>query len=307
MSTDLAKQILKGDVRAAAQVLTLVENRDPRARAILKAIYPQTGKAHIIGMTGAAGTGKSVLIDRMTAELRGRKKKVGILTVDPTSPFSGGALLGDRIRMRDHFLDEGVFIRSMATRGGSGGVSAAVRDSVHLLDAAGKEIVFIETIGVGQDEVEVSTIAHTVVVVLAPWMGDEIQGMKAGLLEISDLLVVSKADLPGAEETFQCLRRLFEDSGLPILKTSAITNEGIDLLLEGIERHRAQLLASGDQWRRNLNFSRRQLLSLVRARILAQALPKIDEAFIEKLVERIAERGLDPYTAAEEVVRKAGI
>lgn len=307
MSGDLAKRILKGDVRAAAQVLTLVENNDPRARAILKAIYPRTGKAHIVGITGAAGTGKSVLIDRMTAELRSRKKKVGILTVDPTSPFSGGALLGDRIRMRNHFLDEGVFIRSLATRGGWGGVSGAIRDSVHVLDAAGKEVVFIETIGVGQDEVEVSTMAHTVVVVLTPWMGDEIQGMKAGLLEISDILVVSKADLSGAEELFQCLRRHFEDSGLLILKTSAITNEGIVLLLEGIERHRSQLLASGDHRRRNLNFSRWQLLSLLRAMVLTQALRKIDDAFIERLVERIAERGLDPYTAAEEVVKKAGL
>ncbi len=252
MSSDLGKRILRGDVRAAAQLLTLIENKDPRARAILKSVYSRTGKAHIIGVTGAAGSGKSALIDRMTAELRRRKKKVGVLTVDPTSPFSGGALLGDRIRMRDHFLDDGVFIRSLATRGGWGGVSASIQEAAQLLDALGKEVIFIETIGVGQDQVGISTTAHTVVVVLTPWMGDEIQGMKAGLLEITDILVVNKTDLPGAEEMVQYLRRIFEDSGLPLLQTSAIKNEGIGLLIEELEKHKTQLLASGDHRTRNL-------------------------------------------------------
>ncbi len=307
MSSDLGKRILRGDVRAAAQLLTLIENKDPRARAILKSVYSRTGKAHIIGVTGAAGSGKSALIDRMTAELRRRKKKVGILTVDPTSPFSGGALLGDRIRMRDHFLDDGVFIRSLATRGGWGGVSASIQEAAQLLDALGKEVIFIETIGVGQDQVGISTTAHTVVVVLTPWMGDEIQGMKAGLLEITDILVVNKTDLPGAEEMVQYLRRIFEDSGLPLLQTSAIKNEGIGLLIEELEKHKTQLLASGDHRTRNLNLSRGQLLSLVQERILTRALRRIDSAFVEKLVERIAERDLDPYTAAEKILKKAGL
>ncbi len=307
MSSDLGKRILRGDVRAAAQLLTLIENKDPRARAILKSVYSRTGKAHIIGVTGAAGSGKSALIDRMTAELRRRKKKVGILTVDPTSPFTGGALLGDRIRMRDHFLDDGVFIRSLATRGGWGGVSASIQEAAQLLDALGKEVIFIETIGVGQDQVGISTTAHTVVVVLTPWMGDEIQGMKAGLLEITDILVVNKTDLPGAEEMVQYLRRIFEDSGLPLLQTSAIKNEGIGLLIEDIEKHKTQLLASGDHRTRNLNLSRGQLLSLVQERILTRALRRIDSAFVEKLVERIAERDLDPYTAAEKILKKAGL
>ncbi len=307
MSSDLGKRILRGDVRAAAQLLTLIENKDLRARAILRTLYWRTGKAHIIGVTGAAGSGKSALIDRMTAELRRRKKKVGILTVDPTSPFTGGALLGDRIRMRDHFLDDGVFIRSLATRGGWGGVSASIQEAAQLLDALGKEVIFIETIGVGQDQVGVSTTAHTVVVVLTPWMGDEIQGMKAGLLEISDILVVNKTDLPGAEEMVQYLRRIFEDSGLPLLQTSAIKNEGIGMLIEDIEKHKTQLLASGDHRSRNLNISRGQLLSLVQERILTQALRRIDGAFVERLVERIAERDLDPYTAAEKILKKAGL
>ncbi len=307
MSSDLGKRILRGDVRAAAQLLTLIENKDPRARAILKSVYSRTGKAHIIGVTGAAGSGKSALIDRMTAELRRRKKKVGILTVDPTSPFTGGALLGDRIRMRDHFLDDGVFIRSLATRGGWGGVSASIQEAAQLLDALGKEVIFIETIGVGQDQVGISTTAHTVVVVLTPWMGDEIQGMKAGLLEITDILVVNKTDLPGAEEMVQYLRRIFEDSGLPLLQTSAIKNEGIGLLIEELEKHKTQLLASGDHRTRNLNLSRGQLLSLVQERILTRALRRIDSAFVERLVERIAERDLDPYTAAEKILKKAGL
>ena len=307
MSSDLGKRILRGDVRAAAQLLTLIENKDPRARAILKSVYSRTGKAHIIGVTGAAGSGKSALIDRMTAELRRRKKKVGILTVDPTSPFTGGALLGDRIRMRDHFLDDGVFIRSLATRGGWGGVSASIQEASQLLDALGKEVIFIETNGVGQDEVGVSTSAHTVGVVLTPEMGDEIQGMKAGLLEIADILVVNKADLPGAEKTLQSLRRIFENSGLMILATSAIKNEGIGLLIEEIEKHKTQLLASGDHWSRKLNLSRGQLLSLVQEKMLTQALRRIDDAFIERLVERIAKRDLDPYTAADRILRKAGL
>jgi len=304
MSDNFVKKILKGDVRAAAELLTLIENRDPMARPILQAIYPRTGKAHVIGVTGTTGSGKSTLIDRMTAELRNHKKKVGVLTVDPTSPFSGGALLGDRLRMRDHFLDDGVFIRSLATRGSWGGVSACIREAVHLLDAMGKETIFVETIGVGQDQIEISTIAHTVVLVLSPWTGDEVQGMKAGLQEIADILVVNKADLGGAEETFQQMSALFEDSDTPILKTSAVGNEGIGLLILEIGEHRAKLLASGDHRSRNLRSSRRQLLSLLQDGILAQALRRIDEDSIEGLVEEIAERRLDPYTAAEKILKK---
>lgn len=307
MSHRLAKRILQGDVRAAAQLLTLIENGDPKARPVLKTIYPRTGKAQIIGVTGAPGTGKSTLIDRMTAEFRRRKKEVGILTVDPTSPFSDGALLGDRIRMRDHFLDQGVFIRSLATRGNRGGVSASIHEAVHLLDAMGKEIVFIETIGVGQDEVEVSRLAHTALVVLIPGAGDEIQAMKAGLLEVADILVVNKADLPGADEMLRQLTALYADSGLPVLKTSAQRNEGIDSLVDGVEKHRERLLASGDHRMRKLNFSRGQLLSLLQDKLLAHALKRIGSHSIDGAVEEIAERRLDPYTAAERMLKKIGL
>ncbi|MGH7774276.1 MAG: methylmalonyl Co-A mutase-associated GTPase MeaB [Candidatus Binatia bacterium] len=304
MSDNLAKLVLKGDVHAAAQLLTMIESGDPKARAVLKKIYPRTGKAHVVGVTGAPGTGKSALIDRMTAELRRGKKKVGILTVDPTSPFSRGALLGDRLRMREHFLDPEVFIRSLASRGGLGGVPPSIRGAIHLLDAMGKEIIFIETIGVGQDEVEVSTLAHTVVVVLNPWMGDEIQGMKAGLLEIADILAVNKADLPGAEQMVQQLRGLYEDPALLILQTSATENEGITLLLDGIERHQAQLLASGDHRTRRLNFCRQELVSLLQERMFNKALKRLEKDSMEKLVQKIAERELDPYTAVERVAKR---
>lgn len=307
MADDLAKRILKGDVRAAAQALTLIENADSQVRTILKAIYAKTGNGHIVGVTGAPGTGKSSLIDCMTAEFRRRKREIGILAVDPTSPFSGGALLGDRLRMRDHFLDEGVFIRSLATRGERGGMSAAVRDAVHLLDAMGKEIIFIETIGAGQDEVEIATVAHTVVVVLIPWMGDEIQAMKAGLLEIADILVVNKADLPGAEEMVHLLQGLYENRSPMIFSTSAIKNEGIGELVDGIQEHQAALLASGNHRTRNLEISRQELLSLLQERMFVKALRKIEDASIDKLVRQIAEREMDPYTAAERIAKKLGL
>ncbi len=307
MSDNLAKRILKGDARTAAQLMTLIESGDPRAKTILRKIYPRTGKAHIIGITGAAGTGKSTLIDRLTAQLRRRKRSVGILTVDPTSPFSGGAFLGDRIRMRDHFLDDEVFIRSLATRGGRGGVSAGIRGAIHLLDAMGKEVIFIETIGAGQDEVEISTMVHGVVVVLTPSMGDEIQGMKAGLIEIADILVVNKSDLPGADEMVQQLKVLYENSNLPVLKISALTGEGAGSLVDALEQHRAALLSSGDHRSRSLDFCRRELLSLLQERMLAKALRKMEAPSIERLVKRIAERALDPYTAVEMIAKKVGI
>lgn len=307
MQAGLAGRVLKADARAVAQVMTLIENKDKRARAILKKIYPRTGRAHIVGVTGTAGSGKSTLIDRMTAELRRQQKKIGILMVDPTSPFTGGAFLGDRLRMRDHFLDDGVFIRSLATRDGRGGVSTSVREAIHLLDAMGKEIVFVETIGAGQDQVEITSVAHTVLVVLSPWTGDEIQGMKAGLLEAADILVVNKADLPGAEELLQQLRGLFDESTLPILKTSALKNEGIRLLVEELGSHRRALLASGDHRKRNASISRRQLLCLLEERLMARFLGRVDKKSIEKCVERIAGRQLDPYTAAEEILAKNGL
>jgi len=307
MAVNPIKQILNGDVRTLASLMSLIEDGDPKLKAVLKAIYPHTGRAHVIGVTGAAGTGKSSLIDRMTAEYRRRRKTIGILAVDPTSLFSTGAVLGDRVRMRDHFVDDGVFIRSFATRGSSGGVSAAVRKAIHLLDAAGKEVIFVETIGVGQDQLEIAALAHMVVVLLAPQMGDEVQGMKAGLAEIADILVVNKADLFGADETVQQLKGLFADEDFHILATSAIKDQGIDSLVERIEEHRKKSLANGKYQKKRLSLSRQELLSLLREKVFAEFAKKIGDDSLEAQVKLIAERQTDPYSAAEKLARRIDI
>jgi LAO/AO transport system kinase len=307
MTKNFIKQILKGDLRALASLMSLIEDGDPKVKAVLKAIYPHTGRAHVIGVTGAAGTGKSSLIDRITGEYRGRRKTVGILAVDPTSLFSTGALLGDRIRMRNHFTDDGVFIRSFATRGGSGGVSAAVRKAIHLLDAAGKDVIFVETIGVGQDQLEIAALAHMVVVVLTPQMGDEVQGMKAGLAEIADILVVNKADLSGSDETVQQLKALFADEDFHVLAASAIKDQGIDLLVDRIEEHREKSLDNGKYQRRRLSLSRQELLSLLREKVFGELAKKIRDDSLEVQVKLIAERQIDPYSAVDKLARRIGI
>jgi LAO/AO transport system kinase len=303
MTNNLIKQVLKGDVRALASLMSLIEDGDPKVKAVLKAIYTHTGRARVIGVTGAAGTGKSSLIDRMTAEYRRRRKTVGILAVDPTSLFSTGAVLGDRVRMRDHFVDDGVFIRSFATRGSSGGVSAAVRKAIHLLDAAAKEVIFVETIGVGQDQLEIAALAQMVVVVLTPQMGDEVQGMKAGLAEIADILVVNKADLSGADQTVEQLKVLFADEDFHILATSAIKDQGIDLLVDRIEEHQKKSLDNGKYQKKRLHLCRQELLSLLREKVFAELAKKIGDDSLEAQVKLIAERQIDPYSAVDKLAR----
>jgi LAO/AO transport system kinase len=304
MTGNSIKRILKGDVRAVARLMSLIENRDHKAKVVLRALYPHTGRAHVIGVTGAPGTGKSTLIDRMTVEFRRQKKTVGILAVDPSSVFSTGAVLGDRIRMREHFLDDGVFIRSFATRGSGGGISVAVREAIHLLDAAGKEMIFVETIGVGQDQVEIAALAHTVVVVLTPGMGDEIQGMKAGLTEIADVLAVNKTDLAGAEEMVQQLKAWFGDEDFHIVSTSALKNEGVHLLVDSIEAHRRKSLDNGDYQTRQLSLCRHELLSLLREKIFSALTKKIADDALEKHVKLIAQRQKDPYSAVDEIAKR---
>jgi GTPase len=284
MTNNLIKQILKGDARAVASLMSLIEDGDPKVKAVLKAIYPHTGRAHVIGVTGAAGTGKSSLIDRMTAEYRRRRKTVGILAFDPTSLFSTGAVLGDRIRMRDHFVDDGVFIRSFATRGSSGGVSAAVREGIHLLDAAGKEMIFVETIGVGQDQLEIAALA-----------------------EIADILVVNKADLSGADETLQQLKALFADEDFHIVATSAIKDQGIDSLVACIETHWSESLDNGKYQRRRVSLCRQELLSLLREKVFAKLAKKIGDDSFETQVKLIAERQKDPYSAVDKLAKRIGI
>ncbi len=304
MAANSIKRILNGDVRAVASLMSLIEDGDLKARAALRAIYLHTGRAHVIGVTGAAGTGKSSLIDRMTAEYRRRKKSVGILAVDPSSLFSTGALLGDRIRMRDHFLDDGVFIRSFASRGRRGGLAGAVRDAIHVLDAMGKELIFVETIGVGQDQLEIAALADLVVVVLMPEMGDEVQGMKAGLAEIADLLVVNKTDLAGADRTIGQLQALFGDSDILIMPASALNDEGTQLLVQSIEERRTRSLGNGSYQRKRLDLCRQELLSLLQERVVAELAKRIGEGALERQLKRVVGRQIDPYSAVEKLAKK---
>jgi len=303
----MVESVLARDPRAAARVLTLIDNCDPLAREILKRLYSRTGRARVVGVTGSAGSGKSTLIARMTEELRRCKKAVGILTIDPTSPFTGGALLGDRLRMREHFLDESVFIRSLATRGGHDGLSGCLCAAVQVLDAMGKDYVLIETIGIGQDQIGIAGLADTVLVIVTPESGDEVQGLKAGILEIADLLVINKADRPGAEELFLNLGNLIGDTGVPPFKTSALNGEGVSALIDGIEKHRAEFAASGNHRQRSLDISRAQVLASVGDQLMVKVQRKLGEREIARWAQQIADKTVDPYTAAEKILGKMGL
>ncbi len=308
MTGEIAQRVLGGDRRALTRVLTWVENGYPEAREALRELFPRSGQAHIVGITGSTGSGKSTLVAALAREYRKMGRSIGIVAVDPTSPFSHGALLGDRIRMQDLTSDPEVFIRSMATRGALGGLAAATNDVVTVLDACGKDIVLVETVGAGQDEVEIADTAHTAVVVSIPGAGDDMQAIKAGILEIADILVVNKADLPTAESVFKQLH-IFMDLArhegweVPIIKTVAHKGDGIQKLLEAIDNHRAYLESSGrlDQMRRNR--ARRQLLAAAQASLLSQLVAKAEtNGRLAKLIEGIAERELDPQTAAERLI-----
>ncbi|MDE2059974.1 MAG: methylmalonyl Co-A mutase-associated GTPase MeaB [candidate division NC10 bacterium] len=320
---ELVEKILKGDVRAAARLMTMIENGDAEARAALKLLYPHTGSAHIIGITGPPGSGKSTLADRLTEELRKRDKTVGIVAVDPTSPFTGGAILADRIRMQSHSLDVGVFIRSMATRGHLGGLARATNEIVDVMDAAGKEIILIETVGVGQDEVEIVGTAHTCVVVSVPGLGDEVQTFKAGVLEIGDLFVVNKADREGANRIATDLEMMLQmapvcvpRTGRPegagwspkVLKTVATTGEGVAALLDAIFEHRAFMDERDLRKQKGRERSERTFRTLLQETLTTKVLEQFDRnGGMKELIARIADRALDPYTAVEQVLAKIGL
>jgi len=311
---DLVQKILQGDARSAARLMTMIENGSPEAVSALKSLYPHTGRAYVVGVTGPPGSGKSTLTDRITEELRRRDKTVGIVAVDPTSPFTGGAILADRIRMQRHSLDPGVFIRSMATRGHLGGLARATNDVVDVLDAAGKDYILIETVGVGQDEVEVVRAAHTSVVVAVPGMGDEIQAIKAGVMEIGDLFVVNKADRESADKTVMEIEMMLhlgkatEGWQPKVLKTVAVRSEGVGELTEAILEHQAFLQV--DEGRRQKWKERSQWVfrELLQERVTARVIEKVaGNGTLDRLIERIAARETDPYSAVEEVLKKAGL
>lgn len=306
-TNDLVKRLLAGDRRALTRVMTWVENGYAEGREAMRQLFSHSGRAHIVGITGPSGSGKSTLTGAMARELRKRGRTVGIVAVDPTSPFSHGAILGDRIRMQDLTSDPEVFIRSLATRGALGGLSAATTDVVTVLDASGKDIVLIETVGAGQDEVEVADTAHTTIVVNIPGAGDDMQAIKAGILEIADILVVNKADLPSADSVAKQLHIFMEldrNEGwtVPILKTVAHKEQGIGDLLDEVDKHRVYLHESGRLEEMRRKRARRQLLALAQALLLGDVLESVENGTVEKLVESIATRETDPHTAAERLI-----
>ena len=297
-----ARAILAGDVRQAARLMRAVDDGTAGHIDTLSALYPHTGRAHVVGITGNPGSGKSTLVARLIGHLRRSGRTVGILAVDPSSPFSGGAVLGDRVRMMEHAADEGVFIRSLATRGALGGLSRATGDMVHVLDAMGLDVILIETVGVGQDEIDVVRMARTTVVVTVPGLGDDIQAIKAGILEIADIFVVNKADRPGADRTIadlnamQSLGPARDGQVTPVVPVVATRDEGIDGLLEAVDQH-GRRSAAGDRGARD----RAQAAFSIEARardVCGAAVARwLAEAAGQALVADVAARRVDPYTA----------
>ncbi|MBN2086466.1 MAG: methylmalonyl Co-A mutase-associated GTPase MeaB [Anaerolineales bacterium] len=310
----LTERIAAGDRRALATLISRIEKHDPEAPAILGALHERTGRAMVVGITGAPGTGKSTLVAALAGAFRRGTaghppRTVGILAVDPTSPFSGGAILGDRIRMRDLAGDEGVFIRSMASRGRLGGLSHATDSAVRALDAAGFETILIETVGVGQDEVDIARQTPTVIVVESPGTGDDIQALKAGILEIADILVVNKADMPGADTTFESLCAMLGLGGgegdgwkTPVMKTTAATGEGVDALAEAIHRHRAYLRESGEGRRRERERAEADLRERLRERLF-ERWRQSGRMDLAEMARKVAARECSPEEAVEELLK----
>ena len=314
-SRELLPRVLQGDVAAIARLLSRAESADPECRETLGEVYARAGKAHVIGITGVPGSGKSTMVAVLARRLRGAGHKVGIIAIDPSSPYSGGSIMGDRIRMSDLAGDDGVYIRSMATRGALGGMARATLDSVDILDVAGFDYILIETVGVGQDEVEIASASHTTLVVSAPGLGDEIQAIKAGILEIADIHVVSKSDRPDARSTISDLKQMLAlgitlDASAPgwrppVLATSSVKGEGFDDLVSALEKHRAYLRDSEAGRARGRKIAEFRMLKtaedLLRIRFHERSKPRVRE-----MADRLMTRKIDPYAAGEQLIEGMG-
>ena len=308
----LSERLLAGDKRALARAITLIENDDPDGWQLVREVFPSTGKARIVGFTGPPGVGKSTLIGALTAEIRKAEREVAVLSVDPSSPFTRGALLGDRIRLSDHFLDAGVFIRSMASRGALGGLSEATLQAALLMDASGKDDVFIETVGVGQAEIDIVDHGDTIVLVLMPGSGDSIQALKAGVMEIPDVIVVNKADHPMTDTMIREIRGVLSlgpqgSWKVPIVRTEAAKAEGVEELAAKISEHREHIEAEGTLQERRARNLRNEVLEIAASRLRRrlEAAVAADE-MVSALLERVVSRELDPASAATELLRERG-